>query len=72
MCIRDRSGPLATENLFPVGDNARIVQRIVDLSNDLDLRLQIGREQRQVALQRFSTTQCCESLSRVYFSTLDR
>ena len=66
------SGPLATENLFPVGDNARIVQRIVDLSNDLDLRLQIGREQRQVALQRFSITQCCESLSRVYFSTLDR
>ena len=66
------SGPSATKNLIPVGDNVRIVQRIVDLSNDLDFRLQIGQEQRQVALQRFSITQCCQSLSRVYFSTLDR
>lgn len=66
------SGPLATENLIAVGDNERIVRRIVDLSDDLDLRLQIGREQRQMALQRFSIAQCYESLSCVYLSTLDR
>ena len=65
-------GPLATGNLTPAGDNQQIVQRIVDLSNDLELRLQIGHEQRQVALQRFSITQCYESLSAVYFSALDR
>ena len=66
------SGPLATENLIAVGDNERSVRRIVDLSDDLDLRLQIGREQRQMALQRFSIAQCYESLSCVYLSTLDR
>ena len=65
-------GPLAAENLIAVGGNQQIVQRIVDLSNDLDLRLQIGQEQRQVALQRFSITQCYESLSGVYFSVLER
>jgi len=59
------SGPLATDNLIAVGDNERIVQRVVDVCSDLDLRLLIGQEQRQVALQRFSVAQCCESLSGV-------
>ena len=66
------SGPLAAGSLFAVGDNGQIVQRIVDLSGDLNLRCEIGQEQRQVALQRFSITQCCESLSCTYFSVLDR
>ena len=66
------SGPLATDNLIAVGDNERIVQRVVDVCSDLDLRLLIGQEQRQVALQRFSVAQCCESLSGVYFATLER
>ena len=66
------SGPLATKNLIAVGDNERIVQRVVNLSNDLDLRLQIGHEERQVAIQRFSISECCESLSCVYCSALDR
>ena len=64
-------GPLATENLIAVGDNERIAQRVVDLSSDIDLRHQIGQEERQVALECFSITQCYESLSRVYFSALD-
>lgn len=65
------SGPLLAENLFSVGDNAKIAERIVRLSGAAELRCLIGQEQRQVALRRFSIAQCCKSLSEVYFFALD-
>ena len=65
------SGPLLAENLFSVGDNAKIAERIVRLSGAAELRCLIGQEQRQVALRRFSIAQCCKSLSEVYFLALD-
>ena len=65
------SGPLLAENLFSVGDNVQIAERIVCLSGAPELRYQIGQEQRQLAHQRFSIAQCCKSLSKVYFFALD-
>ena len=65
------SGPLLAENLFSVGDNVQIAERIVCLSGAPELRYQIGQEQRQLARQRFSIAQCCKSLSEVYFFALD-
>ena len=66
------SGALTNENLFPVGDNEQIVQRIVQLSGDKNLRYQIGREQRENALQRFSIAQCENSLAEAYLYVLDQ
>ena len=65
------SGPLLAENLFSVGDNVQIAERIVCLSGAPELRYQIGQEQRQLARQRFSIAKCCKSLSKVYFFALD-
>ncbi len=66
------SGPLAAKNLFTVGDNEQIAQCIVRLSHDSGFRCQIGQEQRQVALERFSIAQCCNLLSNAYFAVRDR
>ena len=66
------SGPLAVENLFPVGDNEQIANRIVQLGKNENLRRQIGLEQRDNVLQRFSIPQCADSLAEAYFNVLDR
>ena len=47
------SGALAANNLFSVGDNEQIVQRIVQLGSDKKMCRQIGREQREIARQTF-------------------
>jgi len=64
-------GPLAAANLFPVGHNKQMAERIVQLSGDRDLRHQIGHEQRETALHRFSIEHCEDSLEQAYFYVLD-
>lgn len=66
------NGTLTAENLFPVGENEQIVQRIVQLSGDGKLCRQIGQEQRENAVQRFSINQCEVSLCETYLYVLDQ
>ena len=66
------TGALSSKNLFSVGDNEKIAQRITQLSSDDDLRRQIGQEQRENAHKRFSILQCEDSLAEVYLYVLDQ
>ena len=66
------SGALSANNLFPVGEAEQIAKRISQLSKDDQLRRRIGREQRDIAHQRFSIRQCEDSLAETYLSVLDK
>ena len=66
------SGTLSAENLFAVGENEQIADRITELSKNGHLRQQLGQEQRENALQSFSISQCEISLSETYLYVLDQ